>query len=32
MIPKSETYWYLGIEGGPIEIHVISENIEKYFR
>ncbi len=28
MIPKSETYWYLGIEGGPIEIHVISENIE----
>lgn len=32
MIPKSETYWYFGIEGGPIEIHVISENIEKYFR
>ena len=28
MIPKSETYWYFGIEGGPIEIHVISENIE----
>ena len=32
MIPKSETYWYFGIEGAPIEIYVISENIEKYFR
>ncbi len=32
MIPKSETYWYFGIEGASIEIHVISENIEKYFR
>lgn len=30
IIPKSETFWYFGIEGGPIEIHVISENIEKF--
>lgn len=28
-IPQSDSYWYFGVEGGPIEIHVISSGIEK---
>lgn len=29
VIPKSDFYWYFGIEGGPIEIRILSSNIEK---
>ena len=29
IIPKNNFYWYFGIEGGPIEIRVLSSNIKK---
>lgn len=28
MIPQSDLYWYFRIEGGPVQLEVISSNIE----